>query len=250
MKWSTIGQIGNTSLAKLTILIPLLGSFILYNDTISKAISPKLFNYAQSSTDTHSLHELFIWIHNNSIEFLYFGLLLMGTATFIYQITAPRQIKEKLHPMQYALSSSASNSRVAAEAELIGIISILSNEKVLPNKKHRKDSSQLIVSVFKSIDFTQQEKRTILPHLGREVSHNGSASATLIAQEINKGNHRLLSEIVDKFMSRQVDLYYCSYNCSDAKKSFFKLPIFVAMIFASVLMILPTLATATLIIWR
>ncbi|WP_135058881.1 hypothetical protein [Paracoccus salipaludis] len=250
MKWSTIGQIGNTSLAKLTILVPLVGTFILYNETIATALSPRLRSLYVLTTAENKPGTFFHWAHANSIEFLYFGLLTMGVATFLYQALAPRQIKESLRPMNYAITSAQNNSKVAVEVEMFQLMRLLINKNKLLKSPPYLQAKQLITSIFNSVDFTEGERRTILPRLGRELVHDGSLSVTILSKEATENNPRLFSAMIDEAMKRQVDLYYCAYTCEDLSNNIVKVPIFSLMILSTVLMIVPTVATAFLIIWE
>lgn len=246
MRWSTIGKIGNTSLAKLTILIPLLGTFIIYNSYISELISPALrINvYPENEKINEGIYFLIQWVHNRSIEFLYFGLLLMGLSTFFYQLLSPSQVKEGRSAMEYAIKREQASSRVAVELELIEIFRDIKSDRTAKGLQ----SELFAISLFNNIDFTTPQTKTILPKIGRELSDENGVSAKLISKEASENNSRFLCVLADEAMKRQVDLYYCNYNNKDLAKDITKIPIIIVMAGALLLLLSPTLATALIIL--
>lgn len=82
-QWTTLRGFGNSSPAKLTILIPLIGYLIIFNDQVTKflQISSELVGVGPSPGISTRL------------LCVYFGLCLIALGTTIYSLLCPREIK-------------------------------------------------------------------------------------------------------------------------------------------------------------
>jgi hypothetical protein len=88
-RWSSLARLGESSMVRLTILVPFIGYMIIFNEYVQKFISLSI-----RWTKNGSAH---LDVSTPSLYFLYFGLLLLGIASFFYALFAPSQIKN--HPM-------------------------------------------------------------------------------------------------------------------------------------------------------
>lgn len=85
--WTSLASIGESPLVRLTILVPFIGYFILYNDYALSFFSSS-FEYLrgggiEQQAPSSALHRL---------NMLYFGLTALGIASFAYTVSAPREL--------------------------------------------------------------------------------------------------------------------------------------------------------------
>lgn len=96
--WSSIRRIGQSRLLSLTIIVPFLGSVILFNQAVvdSLSISPEVvrrwFHLASERSDEAALtaHSLTI----SRLYFVYFGLSFLGFGSAVFALFCPESIKE------------------------------------------------------------------------------------------------------------------------------------------------------------
>lgn len=92
-KWSDLRTFGKSKLLSLTVIVPLIGWIILFNnqfvDLIS--ISPDIFRRLSAKTVDTSGFERHITI--GWLKFTYFGLSLLGVSSLLYTILCPKLIK-------------------------------------------------------------------------------------------------------------------------------------------------------------
>jgi len=88
--WGVLRSIGNSRAAKLTILIPLVGYFILLNDTVIKnlELSEQIFGVPTGATLTKLL-------------LIYCGLVCVAVASAIFAIWCPLEVKRYASAEEY-----------------------------------------------------------------------------------------------------------------------------------------------------
>ena len=84
LRWGVLRSIGNSATVKLTILIPVIGYLILFNDTLVGYL-----NLARNLFDATAVPGSVSW----RLLFLYFGLSLTAVASIIYAMFCPNVIK-------------------------------------------------------------------------------------------------------------------------------------------------------------
>jgi hypothetical protein len=104
--WSSISSIGNSTPARLTILAPLIGYLVIYNQFIAD------FFFLSNTTpdlpqESPSLLDLF---RELKLTFLYFGLLLFGIGAMLFAAYAPRNIRKYKSPEEYLLKMEAAQT--------------------------------------------------------------------------------------------------------------------------------------------
>lgn len=102
--WSTLRTLGSSRLLALTALTPFLGSLILFNHQLVDALKLSTDLIAQwkpSSADNISIQELAKAITLRRLQITYFGLLFLGTASFLFTIRCPSEIKRHDHTGSY-----------------------------------------------------------------------------------------------------------------------------------------------------
>jgi len=104
--WSSISSVGNSTPARLTILAPLIGYLVIYNQFIAE------FFFLSNATpdlpqENPALLDLFKEL---KLTFLYFGLLLFGIGAMLFAAYAPRNIRKYKSPEEYVLKMEAAQT--------------------------------------------------------------------------------------------------------------------------------------------
>lgn len=104
--WSSISSIGNSTPARLTILAPLIGYLVIYNQFIAE------FFFLSNATpdlpqERPSLLDLF---RELKLTFLYFGLLFFGVGAMLFAAYAPRTIRKYKSSEEYVLKMEAAQT--------------------------------------------------------------------------------------------------------------------------------------------
>ncbi|MCC7305025.1 MAG: hypothetical protein IT558_02065 [Alphaproteobacteria bacterium] len=91
--WTTFRSVSNAHAVKLTIFIPVIGYWILFNEKLLPyiALSHKITNGALPGPEPLPLNLLC----------LYFGLCLIAAGSLLYQVFCPREIKKYGEPTEY-----------------------------------------------------------------------------------------------------------------------------------------------------
>lgn len=88
IEWTQLRSVGNSKIVQASILFPLVGYLILFNESAASLLST-------SSLDRASPNEgliEFLWIRK--LYFLYFGLMFLGLGSLGYAMFCPRIIKK------------------------------------------------------------------------------------------------------------------------------------------------------------
>ena len=104
--WRALDSVGNSRLATLTILVPIIGYMILFNEQI---------------VEYFYLSRKYVWGEDQIINqqtasyrifFIYFGLSFVGLGSLLFQIVCPRTIKGNRDLVQYVEKESKMGSAV------------------------------------------------------------------------------------------------------------------------------------------
>jgi hypothetical protein len=108
--WSTLRVIGNSNLVRATVIMPFIGYLILFNVHVVDALRPAidLFPDCEGGTCAQSFVV-------SRLFFLYFGLMLLGVGSFVYQLRCDPNIKR----FDTAEAFTASVSAVVTESDLL-----------------------------------------------------------------------------------------------------------------------------------
>lgn len=93
--WSNLRALGNQPIARATILIPLFGYLIIFNDSVLPYL--QLSKHILHSGDTVPLS----W----RLLFVYFGLCFVAAASVTYQVFCPTEIKRSQTAIDYVAGS-------------------------------------------------------------------------------------------------------------------------------------------------
>jgi hypothetical protein len=97
-RWTTLRSIGNSSLVKLTMLIPIVGWLIIFNDLVVHGlrVARSLFGPNDVAVDGGSI------VVSPRLLWLYVGLFLVSIGSIIYSICCPNEIKKYSSETDYS----------------------------------------------------------------------------------------------------------------------------------------------------
>ena len=104
--WSALSSVGNTAPAKLTILAPLIGYLVIYN----QAIADFFFLSSGPDPEVASSGSLLSLLNNMKLTFLYFGLLFFGIGAIIFGMFSPKSIRRYKSAEDYVLAMEAAKT--------------------------------------------------------------------------------------------------------------------------------------------
>jgi hypothetical protein len=90
--WSSLTLLGQSKLVKMTMLIPIFGYLILFNESVMSFV---LTSFNLESLGFAEVQE------KTKLYYIYFGLTSLGLASFVYQISCPQLMKEYSSVRQY-----------------------------------------------------------------------------------------------------------------------------------------------------
>lgn len=140
--WNTLRIIGNSWPARLSILIPLVGYFIIFNDTFSHSSFAKLI----AELEQKKPEELGISISPRLFQ-IYFGLCFVAVASALYALTCPGIIKRH----------SSAGEYVSTEGDHLGEFALRGIEIGLAQSNEAFDAFRRSIQNRVSDTYTPQE---------------------------------------------------------------------------------------------
>lgn len=122
LSWAELRSIGNSRLVQASILFPLVGYLILFNDEVGS-----FFRTGKLDAAAPSL-ELIGWLWARKLYFLYFGLMSLGIGSAVYSIWCPHIVKKHADFADYIRLDGAALSSEAV-MELSRLISFYPSDK-------------------------------------------------------------------------------------------------------------------------
>ena len=104
VKWTTLRSIGNSPTVRLTIVIPLVGYMIIFNDTVVQylQLTPELFGEEQRAQIEERVRSVRV---SARLLLIYFGLCLIALASTVYAFLCPQEIKRYAMATDYVAGS-------------------------------------------------------------------------------------------------------------------------------------------------
>ena len=153
--WSTLRSIGSSSLVRLSALFPFVGYFILFNDEVTRFLQ------------AHGLEKPLIGVGlldnlwSKKLYFLYFGLMLSGFGSIMYQWWCPPEVKKHLDWKDYIATEGETPSYTYLR-ELGTRVGI----KYIPaNDSSGSDGSDIMQRWYEKQDVTFPVARTLVATL-------------------------------------------------------------------------------------
>ena len=122
--WMELRSIGNSPIVQASVLFPIIGYLILFNDQVSTFLSMTGFEQAGPASGLCArLSWLFDWIWIRKLHFIYFGLMSFGIGSLIYSWRCPFIIKKHGDFADYVRidGPSISNDEILQYAKEMGI---------------------------------------------------------------------------------------------------------------------------------
>lgn len=162
IRWSLLAKIGRAPAMQLTVLVPLIGMLLIFNEQTSAflKLSPVfLSDLGIAGDDTFSLSTLY---------YTYFGLCFLGIGSIIFALFCPEEISQEPHQMRYVFSTQMSDAPVLAKDNLQTVLNIYfdnindQNRNESVSKPEYPDDlvgdfHSLILEMYQSSDFGEHE---------------------------------------------------------------------------------------------
>lgn len=135
--WSTLKALSSSGLARLTIIVPVVGWLLVYNDTLARLLT---------STFGENVEIEYSW----KLYIFYIGLTLISVSAVIFIVRCPRTIAHHQDRLQYiekerAIFTPATEAGASAELGLIPL------EWRVPNENYaREDGSYPLVRIYEA----------------------------------------------------------------------------------------------------
>jgi hypothetical protein len=90
-RWSNLRLIGNSNILKFTILIPIIGYMILFNEHLVQHfnLAEEFFGEVNPENDKRALNVITFW----RLYCFYFGFCFLGGGAFLFHLICPPQIR-------------------------------------------------------------------------------------------------------------------------------------------------------------
>lgn len=253
INWTALGHIGNSKIARLTILMPVIGYLILFNSTLQEFFEVKL-----PLLDNENANFGF-WraLYDQNLYFLYFGLLTFGSGVAVYSITAPQQIKRHGSAEDYILAME----EVRTNNLVVGSFDKVMNE-FLTNLKgdERLQGSDYQCAAFPSE--VSNDVHRLIEEMFLEVSLDDSGqfytgSGYLITSKVIEAMYagiraaRAVKDLMDvQVMQRPKDVFYMHYRVLDYERPGWRRFVFCFYALGLLLTFIPSVTTSVIILCR
>lgn len=114
VRWSILATLGNLSVMKMVILVPFIGTMIIFNEQFVNLLTVSTY-FLQNigvSVDGESPQALTI----DNLYYLYFGLLCLGVGSLLFSIFCPKEIQFSSSEDEYVRNFDSQNSQVTTQS--------------------------------------------------------------------------------------------------------------------------------------
>ena len=125
--WSELKKVGQSKLVNMTILIPLFGYIIFFNDKLTSIVEISTSYLSQFQTIESNIS----FDTSNNLFYIYFGLSLLGIASILYKLASPSLINEYISMREY----------IDKERNIMNLCNTTSLYNLLTDQKNSKVSS-------------------------------------------------------------------------------------------------------------
>jgi len=116
--WSQLAKIGTAPPLRLTILIPFIGLFLIFNEQ-----TEKLFQFPQFFIDDIGVSES-THLSATNLYFTYFGLCFLGIASVLFSFFCPRDISEQPSQNYFVIEATSEETPVLAKSRFRTILDL------------------------------------------------------------------------------------------------------------------------------
>lgn len=115
IRWSILAKVGSAPAMKLTILVPFLGTLLLFNQELERLVSwPYMFRDSFPGVEEQT--------PQRNLYFTYFGLCFLGFASMIFAAFCPREVAEEPNIVDYTNSTPSMMAPVIAKGDLSHVL--------------------------------------------------------------------------------------------------------------------------------
>jgi hypothetical protein len=258
--WSSLSGIGNSRLAQLTVLMPVVGYLVLFNSNISlwfETVIPQ-----RPTTETASIWEK---LFENNLLYLYLGLLVFGLAVSLFNIVAPRQIK------QFPATEDYIQSMVSIATKNVVIGSFLNVHQALEDHLSEEEQSpmhggqsvafpnDMQESLHRLVDSTFRENIVIAEEHDswdestgeRYFTGSGYLQTDVVLQDMTSGTRVSLAfrELMLQGISKHPnDVFYLEHHMLENSRPMLRALVFVMFAIGMMLTAFPTFLTTMIIL--
>ncbi len=117
--WSNLAKVGRSRIMRGTILVPLIGVFIIFNEGLLNIFRLDSFfiehigEVRSDSIDRFTISNLY---------FMYFGLSFLGVGSFLFSLFCPEEISIENNIMSYVYSTDLERNQVVAKSHLQDVL--------------------------------------------------------------------------------------------------------------------------------
>lgn len=191
--WFQLRGIGNSAPAKLSILVPIIGYFIIFNDSLVHHLNLSRFYIGEN--EPANSYRLF---------FIYFGLCFIGFSSLIFQIFCPEPFKFHSHLVDYV----EREINIISEFRIHQIVKriqkfydeIINNDH--PMTLYEKETTEAAIRTWESFtnnstpsqnDFDMRESEKIHDRLHHDIKVEALKAYWLVMNGYKKSARRIVS---------------------------------------------------------
>lgn len=258
--WSSLSGIGNSRLAQLTVLMPVVGYLVLFNSHISmwfETVIPQ-----RPTTETASIWET---LFENNLVYLYLGLLIFGLAVTLFNISAPRQIRRFPATEDYIQSMVAIATKNVVVGSFLNVHQAfevhLSEEEQSPMFDGQSVAfpNELQESMFRLVDSAFRESIVIAEEHdswnadfgNRYFTESGYLQTDVVLHDMVSGTRVSLAfrELMLHGISKHPnDVFYLEHHMLESSRPVLRALVFVMFTVGMMLTAFPTFLTTMIIL--
>lgn len=258
--WSSLSSIGNSHIAKLTILMPIIGYLILFNENVVELLRTVIpLNGFQGDKG------ILEYLHSKGLYFLYFGLLIFGVGVAIYNINVPRQIKKFPYVEEYIISMEGigtPNLIIGSFNNVVGMYFQNNDEESRSPMFEadgigfpldaRWDLHRLIEEIFRSMDVDENIDWPTEDRMGsRFFTGSGYIKTDAILEAMSSGrriDQAFRYDVYAVAVEKSKDIFYIEHKALEYNFPKTRLVILFLYIFGMLLTVFPTIIVSLIII--
>jgi hypothetical protein len=108
--WELLRSFGNSKFAKLSILVPIFGYFIIFNDIFISSISSSMewacFAFESAACTNGNIADLDAEFTLRKVVNIYIALSAIGLSTIVFQVLCPHEVKKFWHSENYVAETT------------------------------------------------------------------------------------------------------------------------------------------------
>lgn len=260
ISWSALSSIGNSHIARLTIIMPFVGYLIVFNSTLSEYFSTILPASLGQDADG-----FLTFLYSRNLYFLYFGLLLFGAGVAVFNIFAPSQIRRFPETGDYIAtmdSIKTPNLIIGSFENIIGMyFSSLHGEERSPMFDARRiafpsdvsgELHRFVERLFLATEFSDEGYEPASDRLG---SRFWTGSGYLMTDQVldiaysGRRVERIIHvALLNEAVEHPTDVFYLEHRALEYRRATVRIIVFLFYAIGAALLIFPSILTSIMIL--